>query len=159
MSTKLVNKCCNFDEFRLLIRCHFYLWVTHTEYSVVTISRCKDKYLVRMNRQHSFAVDFLNLISSYKLMHAGLLPLVLAVPQNSVQWTEQGTDVTLLSLNPVMHLHNQLSKLSLEHITLLYVKDEIRYCTDQHDNEKVLFAVNTGDQVFKQINRSKNIFF
>ena len=62
------------------------------------------KYLVWMNRENSLAVDFLDLVTSNKLMHAWLLPLVLAIPQNCMQWTQQCPDVPLLALDPVMHL-------------------------------------------------------
>lgn len=76
-----------------------------------------------MNGEHGFAIDFLDLVGTNKLMHARFLPLVLAVPQNSVQRAEQGADIPLLALYPIMHLvrHKSTYKLYVNFIGIQHL--------------------------------------
>lgn len=65
-------------------------------------------HLIWVDDQDRFAVDLLDLLRSDQVSHPHRLPAGLSLPQHSMHGGQEGSDVTLLPLNPVKNLgHKQ----------------------------------------------------
>lgn len=60
-----------------------------------------------MDDQYGFAVNLLHLLRCDQVGHAHGPPAALALPQHRVHGGEEGTDVTLLPLDPVQDLYTK----------------------------------------------------
>lgn len=64
-------------------------------------------HLIWVDDQDCFAVDLLDLLWSNQVSHAHGFPARLSFPQHGMHGGQQGTNVTLLPLDPVQNLGHQ----------------------------------------------------